>query len=111
MPLATCIQDLRVDSTTVVAHHDPKIPACILSFHFYSIRSSMQECIYEGLSADAVHLVANRGPKRAPTAVSDDAVTDLFVDGQFLPHPGEGQLEVAAVVVRGSQTTERVSTF
>src|SRR5260370_10725669 len=111
MPLATCIQYLRVDSATIVAHHDPKIRASILYFYLYTIRLSVQKSIYEGLTADAVHLVADRGSQRAPDAVSNDAVTDLFVDGEFLPHARECQLEVAAVVIRSSHRAECGSTF
>src|SRR4030088_1661670 len=111
MPLATYVQYLRVDSTTIVAHNNPKIPACILYFYFYSIRSSMQKCIYQGFTADAVHLVADCGSQRAPRTLNNDTVTDLFVDGEFLPHARECQLEVAAAVIGGSQTAERVSTF
>ncbi len=81
MPLATCIQYLRVDSTTVVAHHDPKIPACILYFYFYSICLSMQKGVDEGFAADAVYLITDRGSQRAPCAVGDDAVADILVDG------------------------------
>src|SRR5258705_6799765 len=111
MALATCLQYVRVDSTTVVAHHYSKVLAGVLYFYFYSIRLSMQKCIYECLAADTVQVVADGGPQRAPVAVSDDAVTDFLVDSQFLPQARECQFEVAAVAVRGSQTTEGVSTF
>src|ERR1700730_2258844 len=111
MPLATGFQHLRIDPTAIVAHHDPKIPACILYLYFYSIRSSVQKCIDEGLTTDAVHLVADCRSQRASDAMSNDAVANLFVDGEFLPHARECQLEVAAVVIRGSQTPECVSTL
>src|SRR5258705_9013901 len=109
MPLATCIQHLRVDPTAIVAHHNPKIPACILHFYFYRIRFCMPKCIYESLAADAVYLVPDRGSQRASVVVADDAITDVFIDGEFLPDTRESQLEVAAVVVTGSQATETAS--
>src|SRR5260370_19254635 len=104
MPLATCIQYVRIDSTTIVTHYYPKIPACILYFYFYSIRLSMQKCIYEGFTTDAVNLVADCGSQRASNAVSDDAVTNLFVDGEFLSHARECQFKFAAVAFRSSDT-------
>src|ERR1700750_742433 len=100
MPLATCIQDLRVDSTTIVTHHNSKVPACILYFYFYSIRLSMPKCVYESLAADTIHLVSNSWSQGAPVAVGDDPVADFFVDGEFLAHARECQLEVAAIGIR-----------
>src|SRR5260370_1517892 len=111
MSLATCIQYLRVDSATIVAHHYPKILACILYFYFYSICLSMQKCVDEGLTADAVHVVSDCRPQRALDVVGDDAVTNLVVDGEFLSHARECQFKVAAVGFCGSQTAACISTF
>ena len=69
MPLAACIQNVRVDSTAIVAHHDPKIPACILYFYFYRIRFRMQKCIDEGLAADP-----------SPWSVVADALDEIVRD-------------------------------
>src|SRR5271170_564421 len=111
MPLATCIQYLRVNSTTIVAYHYPKILACILYLYFHCVRSSVKKRIDEGFTADAVHLVTDRRSHRPTNVVSNDAVTNLFVDGELLTHARKRQLKVAAVGIRRSQTPECISTF
>ena len=59
MSFTAQMQYLGVDSTAVVTHQNAEVPTRIFYFYFDGVRLRVQECIYNGLATDAIHIIAN----------------------------------------------------
>ena len=105
------MQDMRIDSNSVVAHRDPKLSPRIFDFYFDSVRTCVYKCIHQNLAANAVDFVADHWPHRTRNTVDNHAELGFIVEGKFLPQSREGRLEALVIHFRCAQPAECISAF
>src|SRR5579863_1475101 len=105
------MQDMRIDSNSVVAHRDPKLSARIFDFYFDSVRTCVYKCIHQYLAANAVDFVTDHWPQRTRNTVGNQAEVGFTVEEKFLPQSREGRLEALVIHFRCAQPAECISAF
>src|SRR6185503_17170857 len=101
-------QNLRIDSTPVIANQDPHLPDPIVKFNCNVARSGVAKRIHQSFAADTVKVVTYGCAHRQRRSFHNDTKVNSFVQVKFLPDTRKCTLQIVMVVAGEPQPSHHV---